>query len=89
MKMAENGGRSWRRITRRLFYSSSSSSISSSFGNLFFGKGFLGFFALLLSLELICSIVSFDFFFFFLIRIYPKFRGEKCIRTRFWGRIFF
>lgn len=59
------------------------------FWKIFFGKGFFGFFALLLSLELICSIVSFDFFFFFLIRIYPKFRGEKCIRTRFWGRIFF
>lgn len=60
MKMAENGGP---RITRRrdvCFYSSSSFSLLENFlwQRFFFGVA-------LLSLELICSIVSFDFFFFF------------------------
>lgn len=67
MKMAENGGP---RITRRrgvCFYSSSSFSLLENFlwQRFFFGVA-------LLSLELICSIVSFDFFFFFFFNMYSS-----------------
>lgn len=55
MKMAENGGRSWRRITRRLFYSSSS--ISSSFGKFSLAKVFLGFLRIKFGINLFDSFV--------------------------------